>query len=165
MPMLISHIELYLIYLHCPPIIERDNPLKFLQISILEGGKGFMRLGISQISVGNKELDFLGFVGGMSKQPCPPPNLEGLLLRELFFSNHRACSNIIQPPSSTLSDLQIRKFSSLDMLISHVKPVYIIDSHRPRIIERDVPLKSFNPQFLRVGRGLEDCLSLNNGEH
>lgn len=96
----------------------------------------------------------MGSVGGMSKQPWPPQSLEGLLLRESFFSNHRACSNILQPPSSTLrSDLQIRKFSSLDMLISHVKPVYIIDSHRPQIIER-YPSKILQPSILEGGKGI-----------
>ena len=48
------------------------------------------------------------------------------------------------------------------MLISRIKAIYTINNHCPWTIERDNPLKSFDPQFLRVGRGLKDCLFLNN---
>lgn len=48
------------------------------------------------------------------------------------------------------------------MLISQIKSISIINIHCPWTIEKDNPLKSFDTQFLRVGKGLKDCLFLNN---
>ena len=42
-----------------------------------------------------------------------------------------------------------------------IKFIFILNLHCPLIIEGVDPLNSFGPQFLKVGMGLEGCVSLN----
>lgn len=64
-----------------------------------------------------------------------------------------------------LNNQHPKYFGQCCMLISHVKSIYSINLHHSALIERERerehPLKSLDPRFLREGKGLE-IASLNN---